>query len=357
MKRGGCFWAVVLVASAALVSWRLAHPPPALAARLPNGSLLTLRAVDYGTNQTYFQGSLWERCWSVVPARWTTGRSRGHRFTYQDPVPRLTVWLNWAGFAPHDQPILSYALADENGDEAEVFDRIQWASLGTGREIIGRGTPVFPRRSKTFTLRVYQPDVQGNRLRIAEFKIRNPVERQYPNWVPQPLPARARAGELGFVLTRLLAGVSPQTSPVRAAATNETQGVYATFRVLQGGEPSADWRVASLELSDATGNRVVSRSAVSSSVDGEIRFQCQPALWMSEPAWRMRVEFSREAGFAPDDLGQVQDIEVPAAGAVTEIGATTNLQGCRVTLHGIRSRFAEFVVQPKRVGASDRPGN
>jgi len=58
-------------------------------------------------------------------------------------------------------------------------------------------------------------------------------------------------------------------------------------------------------------------------------------LWPDEPAWKLRLEFARRSGFAPDELWHVQGIPVPGNDAFTPGSFRTNLQGVSLSVRGI----------------------
>jgi hypothetical protein len=59
--------------------------------------------------------------------------------------------------------------------------------------------PVFPRREKTFKLRVYDRQL----ALVAEFEAPNPLYRPYPTWKPEDMPATHQAGDLTASLVSL----------------------------------------------------------------------------------------------------------------------------------------------------------
>ena len=97
-----------------------------------------------------------------------------------------------------------------------------------------------------------------------------------------------------------------------------------------------------IEASDATGNQDSQMSWTKQIKDGEETAVYQSGLWPDEPAWLMRVEFSRRSGFTPEELWTVRGLPAPnllpystrpaPAGAV----AQTNLFGSRLEVFPLR---------------------
>jgi hypothetical protein len=111
---------------------------------------------------------------------------------------------------------------------------------------------------------------------------------------------------------------------------------------------SAIWEFFSAELSDATGNVLRNESFT-------VRFNggfppkqfvslpymdtIQGTLWPDEAAWRLKLEFKREFGLAPEEILTFTNVPVPAMG-------TTNLMGLTKTACGIQIELTKFVRQP-----------
>jgi hypothetical protein len=104
------------------------------------------------------------------------------------------------------------------------------------------------------------------------------------------------------------------------------------------------WALHCAELSDATGNvlrqesrnvfleyHIPPKPSFTSSIPG--------TLWPDEAAWRLKLEFKRASGFAPEEIVTFKDVPVPAVG-------TTNYPGLTMTAGGIRVVLTKFVRYP-----------
>src|SRR5208283_3031699 len=75
----------------------------------------------------------------------------------------------------------------------------------------------------------------------------------------------------------------------------------------QGGKTATNWQPAQVETSDATGNHITGWCNSHWDNDEEVTLY-QWGLWPNEPAWKLRVEFSRTSGFNDAELWTVQNI-------------------------------------------------
>jgi hypothetical protein len=113
--------------------------------------------------------------------------------------------------------------------------------------------------------------------------------------------------------------------------------------VAETNQPTTDWQPVGVESWDATGNRAVNRSWSTSTENDEVEIRYQDSLWPNEPAWKLRVEFSRAANFPPDELWTPSEISV--AENTRQIGRddavpviSTNLLDVAVGILGIEPR-------------------
>ncbi len=210
------------------------------------------------------------------------------------------------------QQTIGYAIADENGFEAPMILEAPHQVYQTVFMNFGgllRATAIFPRRSKQFFLRLYQLDEKGNRVRVGEFLIKNPVRTNYPSWTAQSPPIIESADDswrslpdLQFVLADAAVGV-PAPGPV-TPPSNLQAGEWSEFRfkVMDHGQTSPGWTINEIWISDATGNRVrvsaLDESAFSNQFsrieNNEIVCVHRWVLWRDESAWKIRAHFQHE---------------------------------------------------------------
>jgi hypothetical protein len=85
------------------------------------------------------------------------------------------------------------------------------------------------------------------------------------------------------------------------------KAVLAAFQIQQNGKTATNWQPAQVETSDATGNHITGWCNSHWENDEEVTLY-QYGLWPDEPAWKLRVEFSRTSGFHADELWTVQNV-------------------------------------------------
>ena len=88
------------------------------------------------------------------------------------------------------------------------------------------------------------------------------------------------------------------------------KGVEIDFDAQQKGQSATNWRPVQIETTDATGNYIkgwINNYRQNGEMSG---YFYQPGLWPDEPAWKVRVEFSRTSGFNADELWSVTNIPV-----------------------------------------------
>src|SRR6185503_4100079 len=199
----------------------------------------------------------------------------------------------------------------------------------------------WPRRERTFTLRIYE---QGKSYPAAtpvgEFTVRNPTPGKYPVWTAPEPPVTAHEGDLSVTLFDLTAGVGRGANKWKSAVNPTVSQTRAGFRVLRNGQPTSEWEIATVEAGDASSNVIADIWGRSPGRDAEY-VELQPHLWPAEQAWKLRVGFSQRSNFVASELWTFRG--VPASGTVPTNAATTqtNLQGARVQYTG-QTRFSNL---------------
>ena len=89
------------------------------------------------------------------------------------------------------------------------------------------------------------------------------------------------------------------------------KAVRVELDVQQDGHSATNWQPVQVETSDATGKRVTGWVNTQNQ-DGDPETLPQWGLWPDEPAWKVRVEFSRVSGFTEGELWTVQNVPVEA---------------------------------------------
>ncbi len=202
----------------------------------------------------------------------------------------------------------------------------------------------FPRRSERIGLRFLRRPVGATEWETEwEFRVANPAFRHYPQWEPEAIPATKSDGDLSVTLNGLTAGLKLRmTSPESSDVVMEVPGVQAVLK-LAGGQAGQIWQAKSVEILDATGNKWTPYSTmtfVKDVGDGE-EFTFGGSLWPGEAAWKLRVEFSRTAGFDRDELWTVRGIAVPKAKEMIKLADSTTRGESKLQLVAITGTKAK----------------
>ena len=312
--------AVVLVVLVVLPRGTVPARPSAWL-RLPDGSSNRIVAVTYGTN--HLIGSLFGRMLARLPeAVQDELPVLIHRTDTAQPA--LVIWIERRanpGVPPPGFGAACERLADGNG----FISGPQNAPAGWfGNLDIGAAVfEVFPRRDPKLTVNFFYRLPTGQVTNCGSLQFPNPLSRAYPEWQPEPLPAKRVTSD--FEVTLL--GVH--------ARSNDTW-VDLRFPSPPGGRT---WQIVGVEFSDATGNRIGNYPMNWSGWGDNIGFSLQSGLWPSEKAWKLKLEIARTSGFAPDNLLTFKNVPLGPVNGTNAVGRTTNFAGVTLALEGITRRL------------------
>jgi len=286
-----------------------------------DGTTMTLRAVTHGNEHRYLRGNLKERLIGLLPKKLRA--KYASRSVMLSSRGALVFWLERRGSGPpNGDPQL--VLCDSTGLGVSGF--FSMMRLGPqGSSVEGWMYEYWPRRDRTFTLRIYE---QGKRYpdatNVGEFTIRNPLFRKYPLWDAPPPPVTAREGDMTVTLVDLVSGVGRGSNKWKPARNPTVSTTRAGFRVERNGTPAAEWEIVTAEASDATSN-VISDRRSTSFERGLAYAELQPHLWPAESGWKLRMGFSQQSNFVSSELWTFR---APLDGSrVTNTIAFTNSEG------------------------------
>jgi hypothetical protein len=348
---------LAIAAAAAAVAvwcWSGSDKGPAQIITLPNGDRYRFAGVTYGRKNT--PPSLLARAVSWLPLRWEWQAQRvfGERAawfnqneTYE--LPCLFVWFRRLGTNSPNAggASLSAFVADETGVEGGVMDYPAF-SAGIGWSYVK--CFAVPRRSRMLQCNLYDFTAGGRPPPlVAQVSFRNPLYGQFGQWQPENVPTMKKAGDVEARLEHFATGVQESGTPPRLA--HGKQGVdyrpgkngedrHTFFDVWLESKGGTTWVVQSAELSDATGNVIVSPPNVSSGGAtaspmiflGDYRLSLPGTLWADEAAWRLKLELKRSWGFDAADLVTFKNVPIPAIGMTNIMRLTNNAGGVKLVL-------------------------
>src|SRR5207245_8352900 len=109
--------------------------------------------------------------------------------------------------------------------------------------------------------------------------------------------------------------------------------------------PTRAWKPVEITVSDATGNTYKPFSLFPEQRGAETRLYFDGALWPDEPAWKVRTEFARIAGFSPAELWTVRGLALPQSGSASYSNVEATRQGVTLRLYRIRRRRPRSLAQ------------
>jgi hypothetical protein len=283
---------VLILGIAAAVVWWLWRPQTVT---LSDGAKLTLVKVTYGKQHK-------------APS---SADTRGRGMTIAGTNDFLVVWIR-QDHKINQWPNYQLYAYDQAGSACVGYSGMSYGnSRQRGREVVGVRFDAFPRRAGKIILRLQEWNRQtGQQTTKNAFVISNPARGPFPKWFPDSLPNTQSDDDLDVTLNQLVFGVKiPWQRNNSAADDAMNKGVQVAFDVQQNGHAATNWQPVQMETSDATGNHA-NGYVNTTAQNGEPMTFYQYGLWPDEPAWKLRVEFSRTSGFKDDELWTIQNIPV-----------------------------------------------
>jgi len=307
MKIKILLWSVVLILIIGLAGgayWRMSRPQ---VITFSDDAKLTLVKVEYGKRHAPPTAA-------KAAAR---GGARGNSFTTEKDT--LVLWVRQQYDASGNQyHNFQYYVYDEADTACVQTYGVNYAGNNRGsNEVVGVRLDAFPHRQGKFVVRVQEQGNGGQEMSEQKFVVSNPAAgKSYAKWTAEPLPSTKEDGDLSVTLTKLVAGAD---TPYQRNQDNPddamNKGVQVAYHVESNGKPVTNWTPASVETTDATGNR----TAINYGPNGgnqvqwngdEGAFTYQYGLWPDEPAWKLRMEFTQKSGYSSDEQWTVQNIPV-----------------------------------------------
>ncbi len=285
-------------------------------------SKLILLGVDYGRRHAVPGGKL-----PKAPARSgaTTGgavrRTGNGSFNTSDDT--LVVWVRakydytpnqpnqgggFGGFRPNQNPNFQFYVYDPAGAACASAGSRNVTGNQRGDDVLAIQFDSFPRREGKLVLRAQENGNGGQEILDEKFVISNPAaNKSFPKWTPEPVPDAKSDGDLAVTLTKLVSGAAmPYTRNQDNPDDAMNKGVEVVYRAESAGKPVTSWTPASLEISDATGNRTAINYGPNGGMpvkwngdEGTLTYQT--GLWPDEPAWKLRVQMTQSSDFRSDE--------------------------------------------------------
>jgi len=295
------FWSVALILIAGIAGagfWWLRRPQ---IIKLNDGTKLTLLGVTYGKHH-------------VAPKiKVAGGRARGNGARIDSPNDTLVVWIE-AEHKPNQYPNYQLLVSDMADTACDSTYARNQSQVKPGVEIQGFMLDAYPRWDRKIMLRVLSYGNGGQRISKEHFVVSNPSRRSFAKWPVEPLPDSQSDGDLTVTLNKLVAGAQLPYNRGNGVPKNDSynKGVQLDFDIQQNGQTATNWSPVRVVTSDAAGNSLQVRINPNYQNGQSSGYFCQQGLWPDEPAWKLRVEFSRQSGFSDDEIWSVTNLQINA---------------------------------------------
>ena len=236
------------------------HRTVAQQLRLPDGTVVTLDAVTYGTkHRAPLRPGQWWR--NMLPFL-----NHPHYAPLQTSRPSLVFWLSnrqCGKQKPLWEPVISFCcgpplyhvdVSDERGHHVRLGKAWNCGYNGYILELDS-----FPCRGKTILVQ-FPGNPPGSRLTFADqpdgrLTAPNPTSGPFPHWSPAPLPQTRGSENLAVTLSMLSRQTSLSMSSGGATEFSrlEEPQLPASFQIAQGGRPSRNWVPITMVVTDAAG--------------------------------------------------------------------------------------------------------
>jgi hypothetical protein len=342
------------------ITWVIWQRPRPQTLSLPDGSLLTLIKITYGTNHVCRYGNRWQDLLHPILPQKLRVKFPPRQMTYTSGGgDTVMVWLRHEGGTATTgrwPPPFFLAVADENGLESRLLQnanvtrslnvanpaaatptgagpvRVQLA--GSATQMSGWELKFFPRRVEQFGLRVYRHEASDKVVRVGEFHVSFPRSGNFPIWAAEPLPSTRRTNGLEISLTKLETGLTGKETGHGPAGEGAKSFSRATFTLKEKDSPTEEWSVCGISASSAADEVRPRGSYGSLWQGGEHKVNFDGGLWLEE-TWKVDVDFARTGNFPPDELWSVHEVGVPKAGELMEARVVTNLHHAELEFLGV----------------------
>jgi hypothetical protein len=341
---------------------------------LPDGSVLTLVQVDFGTNNVFTDGNAFQKIFqNVIPERGVgiLGRriERGIATTNQAAEPQLVLWIKHSFLTPWPPNPSSAGSMGPLQDAASdwIFNTRAFASDDLGHQYeaasmwmsdysktnpVSEWTfPAFPRNGKLIHVQIQRRTTTNPRQLnfsphdtwkpFAEFQIPNPApkESESDKWAPSALPVSQKTGSTEFTLIGVTAGKA--SDPSNLIRTNELTRL--AFQIRENGRLTRDWAACAVSIREAGGNHYewacfhtpnqFLRPMMQDSGSTEGQLVEIPCVLDVQRPWKVRVEFIRTNSFPTEALWTCTKVPLPSGWTATPILSTNvfrNVVDCTI---------------------------
>jgi hypothetical protein len=321
MKTQILLWSVVSIFTTAIAAdsaknGAASDSGPLPAITLTNGTKLTLLGVTHGKHH-------------VAPHYEAIGGNLRTGNWIDRANDTTVVWLE-IEHDPAQSPSYALLVSDKAITDCITSEVATRCHVKTGVEVHGFVLQAYPRWDTNILLRV--ASAYGHELSKEPFIINNPDLRPFGGALTlKPLPNTQSDGDVEVTLTNLVTGAPlPPYQRQNNTSQDDPQSkcVRIGFDFKQKGQSVTNWRPWLVDLSDTAGNHLETtmqfqdndfmrqhtipsaHPLVYGPNDDYKGYYFKPGLWPDEPAWKVRLEFTRTSGFSDDEILTLTNIPV-----------------------------------------------
>ena len=314
---------------AALVLWGLLGGGAPQTVTLSDGTRLTLRGVQVGTNCSYNFGNPLQRTAAKLPWKWAKDYALRTTAWNLSSETNLVVWFT-ANQATEQVGTRRFRFVHVGGTDdlgLQALTRTHTRPEGHWWRFY---TAVWPRRSECFMLQAFAPAAPSDAKPLWEWRVRNPLYRDYPQWQPEILPSRRMVEDTVFTLEELVEDSDRLSKELRGQIP-PGNSAFARLRMTRWGAPDRDWDVCGVQFRDATGNRVRRIPASTPRTEpGEMHISVPCPFLKGESAGKLSLALVRTRQIDSNEVFVVKSVPLQTTGGAPSTIYYTNALAGRV---------------------------
>jgi hypothetical protein len=331
---------VALALTAGLGLSALTRPAGGETHILPDGTALTLEGVTYGATHRWVSGSQLQRLGSGLPPAFARLIGNPPVSGCQTAPTELMLWFS--GKSPLLLSSQTKAVLVDGAGREGYKAFIAFTNLQLDRTIIGLRAPSFPRRERSFRVRVYRETRgTGPSPLLGEYRVTNPA--------PMPSPAdpterrSVTASGCEFRLTRLQTALAIDNPMVPAPKAEPGERIWTRlqYEVRRNGRPTAGWVPDEVTVTNDAGDKAEYQARAGG--PGFVAFE--NGLWPDEP-WNIHIGFKSLGVDRPATVWDCPELPMPAPGRLSPSGAAVQRDGIPIKFLGLAGANARFPGSP-----------
>lgn len=276
---------------------------------LKDGSQITIVGVTHGTNHFWSERTVFEHLKKFLPRSLRGNLSPELKFDSERP--QLVLWTHWTGMMAASR-LPQVAIEDEQGIWSSLNYLSEHSSSKGGlTKVSGIRLRTFPRHGTNFVLHFFENSSNSQKKELAAIRMKTPQPLAVAAWKAEALPATKTDDDLSVTLNRVVANVDQNDSEKPVLSTEPWRArTLLELSVTHQGAPGTNWTVSQVACSDMGGNQDENTSMSTFTQNNMRSVTINSILWPGQSPWKLRIELSRNAAFAADEILELKSIPV-----------------------------------------------